>query len=324
MPSLPPSADPLREAAQARFLALLDQPDAQTRAEVAAWRQADPAHDAAFRRIEAGWHAAAGPAARMAAEDEAQITAYLRAMDRARTGRRAAGVLCVLLAVGLLTGLWLERPHLIQDLAADHVAPRGAREGVTLADGTRVLLDADSALDVDFGPAERRVRLLRGGAFFEVTPAQVPFVVAAADGEVRVLGTGFDVRLLDGGAAVTLAHGSVALTAGRQTAPLLLEPGQKARFGQEGVGPAEPVDLDEALAWRGGRFTFSRARLADVLHEIGRYRVGRIVITDSGLAEARVSGSFVLDDPDTAIAALQASLGFRLRVLAGRLTIISP
>ncbi|WP_151719457.1 FecR family protein [Gemmobacter serpentinus] len=325
--AIPPSqpearTDPLQAAAQAHFLSLLDGPDAQTRAAVAAWRKADPAHEQAFRKIEAGWQVAGGPAARMAAQDEAQIAAYLARIDRAKTRKRVAVALCALLALGAGGGVWLERPHLIADLAADYVSPRGAREQVTLADGTKVLLDADSALIEDFSASERRVRLLRGAAFFDVTPGAIPFIVSAAEGEVRVMGTGFDVRLQDTGADVTLEHGSVALTAGGQ--PLLLEPGQKASFDRAGIGPVQTVDLGDALAWRGGRYTFYRARLSDVLNEIGRYRAGRIVVTSASLAEARVTGSFVLDDSDTALAALQASLGFRQRVLAGRLTIISP
>lgn len=323
-PSRPEAlTDPLLAAAQAHFLSLLDGADAQSRAAVAAWRQADPAHEAAFRKVEAGWQAAAGPAARMAAQDEAQIAAYLAQMDRAKTRKRVAAALCAVLALGGMAGIWLERPHLIEDLAADYVSPRGARETVTLPDGTTVLLDADSALSEDFTASERRVRLLRGAAFFDVTPGQTPFIVSAAEGEVRVMGTGFDLRLQDQGAVVTLEHGSVALTTAGGP-PLLLEPGQKASFDQKGTGAVEDVDLDDALAWRGGRYTFYRARLGDVLREVGRYREGRIIITASSLAEARVTGSFVLDDSDAALAALQASLGFHQRVLAGRLTVISP
>jgi transmembrane sensor len=58
--------------------------------------------------------------------------------------------------------------------------------------------------------------------------------------------------------------------------------------------------------------------------EIQRYRRGRIVIATSRLAEERVTGSISLADTDVALASLQASLGFRMTTVAGRLTVIGP
>lgn len=121
--------------------------------------------------------------------------------------------------------LWLENPYWIQNATASHVASKGERRDVTLADGSRVLLDADSAFKVEFTPQGQRVHLLRGAAFFDVMPSQTPFVAAAAAGDVRVLGTQFDVRLMDTAALVTLAKGSVPVTAGGAVTPTMLKPG---------------------------------------------------------------------------------------------------
>lgn len=316
------------EEARAWFVRLLRQPAAAERARFEAWRNADPAHDAAFRRIEAAWKASGKPGERAAAREADKLAVYLDAMDRAKaqrkTGRRL-GAASIALALLLGAGLWLERPNLLQDLAADHVTPRGERRTVTLADGSTALLDADSALAEDHDGGERRVRLIRGGAFFDVLASGTPFVVEAADGEVRVLGTRFDVRLLGEGGVVTLEHGSVAVEAGQETrGGAILEPGQQVRFDGAGVGTVEEVDLGDALAWRGGRLVFYRARLADVVREVERYRAGRVVIVGSALAGERVTGSFPLADTDAALRSLQASVGFRMNSVAGRLVVIGP
>lgn len=314
--------------ARAWFISLLSDPTPQKRAAFEAWQEADPIHADAFRAIAIAWEASEQPGKRLAEAEADELAVYLKAMDGAKsqrkTARRLTGLALILLC--LLGGAaWLERPHILQDMTADYVSPRGERTTITLADGSKILLDADSALSEDFTAGERHVRLLRGAAFFDVTHDEAhPFVVATDVGEVRVLGTRFDVRLSEGRGVVTLAQGSVSVTAGTTGARTVLAPGQQARFDNRGIAGVESVDLEDSLSWRNGRFVFYRARLADVVNEIARYRRGRIVIASNTLADERVTGSFMLDDTDAALASLQASVGFRVNTLASRLTVITP
>lgn len=326
-PSRAEQNDEPAEVARAWFVTLLGKPTAAQRADFSRWLKADPAHLEAYQNVEATWQAMEGPGQRLAEQEAEEISVYLDAMDKAKRDRKIAGKLTVLglvVATLLAGGVWLERPGLIDDLRADYVTERGEQRTVTLTDGSTVLLDADSALSLDLSAGERRVRLLRGGAYFDVVSSGIPFVVEAANGEVRVLGTGFDIRHVDDGGSVTLAHGRVAVSAGEQANQTILEPGQQVRFGPSGVAEVQPVALEDVLAWRTGRYTFYQARLADVIEEIERYRKGRIVIASSALADERVTGSFPLTDTDAALASLQASVGFALHTIAGRLTIVSP
>ncbi|WP_323718531.1 FecR family protein [Paracoccus aminovorans] len=315
--------DAMRETARALFLALADRPTARRQARALSWRRADPAHEAAWQRVADAWQSG-GQVSDLAQARGPALSAHLDRIGRMHGRRRRrrrqalAGAVAACLAVA---ALWVERPHLLQDMAADHVAARARPLSVTLDDGSTVLLDADSALAEADTPTQRRVRLLRGGAYFEVRPGSLPFVVETPEGEVRVLGTGFDVQLLQGAVAVTLVHGRVEVSGAAGSA--VLEPGQTVRLTAGGVGPVEQASLESALAWRDGRFVFYDARLEDVLGQIERYRRGRIVVAIPGLAEERVSGSFALAEPDAALASLQASFGFRVLDL-GHLTIIGP
>lgn len=320
----------LLDEARGRFVRLLDRPSARRREEVARWRAQDPAHDAAFLEVEADWIAADAGARAVAGRggDREAIAGWLAAIEARRAARRRArrragvalALLCALPLAGLLA---LEGPDLVQDLAASQVSPRGERREVRLADGSAVLLDADSALDERFAPGERRVRLLRGRAHFAVVPAAEPFVVEIAGGEVRVLGTSFDVAALEEGASVVLEHGRVRVAAPGGGATALV-PGQAVVFGAAGIGPAVPVDPADAFGWREGRHAFYGARLGDVVAEIGRYHDDRLVIASSALAGRRVTGSFSLDDPAAALAALQSGVGFRITRLPGGLVLIRP
>ncbi|MDQ8697365.1 FecR family protein [Hyphomicrobium sp. LHD-15] len=316
-----PQTDP-DEAALAWLSRLRGNPAPGDQAVFEQWLAASPAHRVAWRRAESLWSTMGEPGARVAEEEASILAGYLENMDRARRRkavRRTGTALGLALAV-LSGAIWLEQPHLLQNLAADYVSARGERRLVTLSDASTVLLDADTAMDVAFSPGERRVRLLRGTAYFSVTKSGDPFIVEAADGQVRVLGTEFDVRLADQRAVVTLARGRVEVGNGTRTATIA--PGQQVSYAADTLGTVVEADLDAALAWRDGRFVFYEARLADVVAEIARYRSGRIVITSSELANWTVSGSLPLDDPDAALRSLQSSVGFSMRSIAGRLVIL--
>lgn len=304
------------------FVAMLARPTPQQRAEFRAWL-ADPAHLAAYDAVRRGWDASGQIGAELAGSDAAALETYLRAMDgpRRRARRLPAAVMVLLLVAG---GLWLEKPDLWQNLGADHATARAERRLIHLQDGSSVELDADSAIAVDFTATQRRVRLLRGAGFFDVTHTGTPFVVDTEAGQVRVLGTRFDLRVDDDGSTVTLERGQVAVTTPQAPAPVLLQPGQQVRFDDTGAGAVEEVALTDASAWREGRYVFYGAPLSEVLGQIGRYRKGRIVIANPWLADLRVTGSLVLADSDAALAALQSSVGFRMHSVAGRLTIVGP
>jgi transmembrane sensor len=153
-----------------------------------------PAHRQAYAQAQALWRQTEAPAARLAAEEQAGLQQYLEAMRRpARKPhwQRFAVAACLVLALGGVAG-W-QPQHWLQDLRADYTSAEQVRQ-VTLADGSQLTLDAGTAIGVDFDQGERRVRLLRGAAFFQVTHTGAPFLVDANGGQVRVLGTQFEVR----------------------------------------------------------------------------------------------------------------------------------
>lgn len=327
--SIKPESNDAAVRAEARrwFLAMQNGPSRRQLAACDKWRRAHPAHEEAWLAIESVWQDTAVPGQLLAEKEADVLSGYLAAMDKNRArkaARRRAGsaaALCVTLV--MLAGLWLQNPSWMQNLSADRVAAKGERREVLLADGSKVLLDADSAFSVDFTPDVRRIHLLRGGAFFDVVSSKTPFIVDTPAGSVRVLGTQFDVRLQESGGVVTLARGSVAVSSEGQSQPTMIKPGQQVAFSPQGVAAPASVNVQDAMAWHGGRYIFYRARLGDVMREVERYRPGRVLMPSSALADQRVTGSFSLADTDKALDSLQASVGFRMRKVTDYLVIIT-
>lgn len=151
--------------------------------------------------------------------------------------------------------------------------PRGGQYKVTLADGTKVWLNAASSLKYPtaFTGAERVVEL-SGEAYFEVVHnSKQPFKVKTAGQIVQDIGTQFNVNSYpdEEAAATTLVEGSVKIyNGGRQT---LIAPGQQY-VQKNGISEVKnDIDIDEVTAWKNGMFQFNNADIKTIMRQISRW-----------------------------------------------------
>lgn len=285
------------------------------------WIRQDPRHLQAFDRAEALWRAMGSREPDDGRRDEPAITALVAQGRSPRRVARSAGGLGLLLVVGL--ALWWG-PDAVDSLRADHIAWTGERENLLLEDGTRIDLNSGTALSVAFTPTERRVRMFRGEAFFDVAHnAAEPFIVELPEGSLKVTGTRFNVDLRRGVTDVALLEGSVALTA--RDAPeaiTRLVPGQSAAVRTDSVGTPQTEDAETHIAWRSGRMIFYRTPLAEVLRELARYQRGRIVLMNAKAGALLVTGAFSTDDPADVMDIIADTLGLSVHRVGGALTVV--
>jgi ferric-dicitrate binding protein FerR (iron transport regulator) len=155
------------------------------------------------------------------------------------------------------------------------VNPRGSRVvTVTLSDGTKVWLNAESSLKYPavFAGTDRTVEMT-GEAYFEVARnASDPFIVHTAQQSIRVLGTGFNVHAYadEPNTVTTLVEGKVEVNASGKT--LVLEPGEKAQLSKSGALSLEPdPNVEEATAWKNGYFRFNKADIHTIMLQLSRW-----------------------------------------------------
>ncbi|MGQ4274681.1 FecR family protein [Terrihabitans sp. B22-R8] len=263
---------------------------AQERARFEAWLD-DPGHRAAYAEIEQTWAEAGGLAAP-------------RVQRPVLSGAFRIAASLIIVAFGAAYAL-----DFPTRLRADAYTMSGEWQTVTLPDGSSADINTSSAIQLAFGPGERRVRLLKGEAVFTVAKdATRPFVVEA-DGDVATaLGTVFAVRETGEGAVVTVLESRVAVAFQHGGPERQLGPGEQVRpLG--GSHEVTAVDADAATAWRRGKLIFSDRTLGSVVAEISRYHPGLIRIVDPSLEKLRVSGVFDATDPLGVVGALEDSLG---------------
>ncbi|MDX3895856.1 FecR domain-containing protein [Pusillimonas sp.] len=245
-------------------------------------------------------------------------------------GRRRA--LKVLMWAGMASGgLYLAQDRLpvprLEVLLAQTRTGAGERRRLVLEDGTQLLLNTASAVDVDFNARRRRIVLLDGEIMVSTgsDPAGRPFVVDTPEGLLEPVGTRFIARHDDGAegrpASTRLAvtEGAVRIRPAAFPAdePALIAAGQQVHFTRDQVGP--PASLDEhGHAWVDGTFVAERMRLADFLAELGRYRRGHLGWAPE-VADLRITGAWPLEGAEAAERILD-SLERRLPVRISRYT----
>lgn len=195
---------------------------------------------------------------------------------RARSGRLGwvAGLAAALVAaIGVSQGAspW---QNAFADVHTDVAEPRW----LNLEDGSRVFLDADSAIDIDYTSDARNLKLVRGAALFEVEkdPAR-PFVVSAGDVRAEALGTQYTVERDPTGVRVDVREGVVGVRndGGEATR---VEAGHTVTV-ETGAQPGAVGTTDaNTFAWTEQRLVFSGTPLPVALARLDRHLPGKLVL----------------------------------------------
>lgn len=308
------SMEPLHEdayAAAADWHGRLDEDDsARTHAEFDAWLAADPRNKAAFEAVEQTWGSLA--AARVDARVLKMRREALSATHRLRFFRVAAAAAVVGIAVAIgyaVAPSFRSGPApsgMIMRAATEGGAFRtavGERSNITLSDGSSVVLNTNSRIEVRYTAEQRSVRLLAGQAWFQVAKnPERPFVVEAGDRRVTALGTAFDVRMdRHDSVQVTLAEGKVSVEPilsplarliSPPPVPELLVAGEALIVSDDASVEKRKADLTKLVSWRQGQVVFDNDTLETAIAEINRYSSTRIELADPSLGQLRVSGVF--------------------------------
>jgi len=176
--------------------------------------------------------------------------------------------------------------------------PKGGQYQLTLSDGSKVWLNAASSLrfPATFSGNERKVELT-GEGYFEVAhnPSK-PFIVTKNNVEIKVLGTHFNVNAYDDEDVIktTLLEGSVRVTKGNKST--LITPGEQAVVSNSSstmfsINVKKDVDLDEAVAWKNGKFIFQDADIKSIMRQLEHWYDVSVIYDDKEVTNEEFVGS---------------------------------
>ena len=321
-----PRADIAAEQA-ARWIVQLSADDPAerdtARAGFAAWKAADPLHAtvaAGMENLLRQLHAVREPAGGDHRPARAALAAIAPDRPRQRLRQLAAASAVAVLVIGSAM-LASERPAY---LLADLRSPTGQWRTHTLADGSRLTLGSDSAVNVHFSAGERHVELVRGDILVDVArDAQRPFFVDSGQAAIRALGTRFTVRRDDDATILSMLESKVSAQVPQHPASIV-QAGQRARITRDGVGPLTAIDAASVQeAWRAHQLVVDDQPLAEVLDELARHRPGQLHYDRAQIAGIRVAAVLPLDDTDKALQLLIDNFPqLRIRMLTRYLVMV--
>ncbi|ENB9664145.1 MULTISPECIES: FecR domain-containing protein [Pseudomonas] len=296
MPNQQPriTAQVARQAANWHMLMLEDAVSPAQRAACNRWRSAAPEHERAWQK---------------ALRVQAQLGLLPPQLAMGTLNRERRQVMKQLLALAIVAPLGYVgyRQLAPQNAYATDV---GQHKQLTLADGTLLDLNTDTAVDVNFDAHQRLISLRRGEILIDSgrdssSPQHRPLRVASEQGLLEALGTRFLVRQREGATQLTVFQGAVLVTPShgpRQT----LDAGQQVTFDAAGQGAVTPA-REQDSQWIRGQLLVDEMPLREFLGELGRYRPGWLRC-QSDVAQLLISGAFQLENTDAILAALPATL----------------
>jgi transmembrane sensor len=309
----PVPSDKVRAEAAAWVAQLHDEqrnPDLEAR--VHAWLGESEDHRRAFNRMTHVWERTGEIRMRASADTSA-----------ARTERRSrftpwAATLAATLVLAVVAALYFWHDNAV-------VTRVGQQQVRLLPDGTRVALNTDTRIEVDYDERARRVRLIRGEASFDVSKRPTwPFLVSVDGQEIRALGTSFIVRHDDIQAlSVTLLEGRISVVPiapndeARPQKLQVLTPGQRLIISRNHAPSVDRPELTRITAWERGRVEFDETPLGDATKEMNRYSTTHVAVADAEVAQLRIGGVFRAGDSDEFVRIVTAALGLRADRSAG-------
>jgi transmembrane sensor len=300
----PERADIVRQAAA--WLARIHQGQLNSSEEAALqrWRRQSPQHELVWQQ--------AGQLSSKLGAVPGRIG--MSVLDRpALLNRREFLKPLAILMVAVPSGLLSYRYLPWQNWTADYKTDVGNMETYRLADKGSLMLNTGTAVDVDYSASERLIHLYTGEIYVETAhdPAKRPFSVITPYGRLVALGTRFVVRLDQGACYLGVLEGAVEIRTVEEGAMhMAVKAGQQSTFTASWIDAITELDPN-ATAWVDGILYADNMPLPDFLALLNRYRSG-ILRCDESATGVRISGAFLLKDPDHILETIQNTRPLRI------------
>jgi len=321
------SSEHVREAAV--WLALLRAPErtSQLEAGFRRWLSESAAHRHAFETVSTAWEGLGA----LAPSAPPRLSRWQRAGYRQGFLYSATALAALVLMAVLGVFFYVQQMGVATGI--------GEQRLLVLEDGTRVYLNTDTRVVVDYDRQRRLVYLKRGEALFEVAKRgpKWPFMVRANDQTITALGTSFLVRQETRQLAVTLLEGSITVAntetahasavkdgeaGGEAVRPVVMTAGERLTSESKGIPVIDHPPVEQLTAWRSGRVNLDKVTLAAAATEMNRYSQSRLVVQSPRAAAIEITGIFRAGDTLNFANAVASTYGLQVAVDGDVITLL--
>jgi transmembrane sensor len=235
----------------------------------------------------------------------------------------ASFALIIILVTGTLFLVSVLKQRSVSSAWNEKKTVMGEKSIVTLLDGTRITLNADSKLKYParFGEEARGVTL-EGEAYFEVAQnAAKPFVVHTGNVSTTDIGTKFDISAFPNEEMIiiSLEEGKVNVSTNKSGAikgDIILLPSQQLIYNKEKeTSKIEYFDLQKAIGWKDNLLIFDNEPLSKILVPLERYFGVKFEVADQSLANRTVKANFKNESLWTVTEVLKKATGLTYKTI---------
>jgi transmembrane sensor len=228
----------------------------------------------------------------------------------------ASAAALVAAAVGI--GVWMfpgrHATYVLETATAE-------QRSMQLADGSHLVVGAETKVSVDLTATRRSLTLDHGIAYFKVAPDKSrPFVVASDGYIAQAVGTAFSVDAQPGRMLVTVGEGVVKVSRAAEAeqssgaaSPTLVHAGQRVSVDDAGIRCSMvPSSSGGAPSWISGRLEYLHEELRFVIADVNRYSRRKIVLDDAQIGRHLYTGTVLLEHVDEWVTTLPGSFPVRV------------
>lgn len=238
--------------------------------------------------------------------------------------RRANVLLKIAATVILIIGITVIYQYNNKNELFLFATPYGKTDTLTLPDNSVVILNSNSKVryNKNRNADKPRELWLEGEAFFNIkhinsSPHIKPyerFIVHAKNASIEVLGTRFNVRERRDKTEIVLEQGRIKVTFKTSAEPaIMLQPGQIITIDAHKQKVISTTTTpEEYTAWKNKKMILTNATLKEIVEYLEDNFGNRIILTDPGLENRRIEGTFKLDNLDDALLFLSKALNLNI------------
>ena len=246
--------------------------------------------------------------------DDAQTAAISSPSNHFRFRKVWAIAACVAILMLSLTSYQFWPSTSNPNFNAQYQSARAEQLDFVLPDGSKLSLDAQTQLALQYDTKQRVSHLKQGRALFDVAKnPQRPFIVNTNRANITVLGTRFSVDSKSNSTRISVEHGRVKVQSTRHAQHLIeLVQGQQAVLNDQGVD-VQSMNPQLVDAWRNGRLVFNNVPLNEVCAEFNRYHDADFEFTDQSVSNLMLSGTFSASELDNFLDLLPHVLPIKIK-----------
>lgn len=218
----------------------------------------------------------------------------------------------IMLGGSIVTIIAMQPQQLWQQWQADYKTQIGEQKSIQLADGSQIILNTDTVVNVNYNHKQRQIELIKGEIHLEVAkdPQHRPFSVSNRDGLIQDIGTTFNIRQYDKHTVLAVSEGEVLVTATKSQNKAHVHAEQQVLFNQYQIQNIKAID-SKYSTWKNGMLSVYKMPLNEFLTELNRYSRDQLSY-DKSVSKFEVSGVFPLKEYQKVLDSLEQQLPIKV------------